>query len=77
MGGFLHRVGAEFCSECRDGTLVSAIYYSYRASAYQKAHETPYFEAAQASPSLVFDRTADTLNKQPECSYRHTNPSSP
>ena len=61
VGGFLHRVGAKLSSECRDGTLASAVYYSLRAFAYQKAHETPYLQAAQQASSLVFDAKTNEL----------------
>lgn len=61
VGRFLHRVGARLCSECRDGRLESAYYYSYRAFAHMKACETPYFETAQQASSLVFDDHTDDL----------------
>ena len=61
VGGFLHRVGAKLCSEYRDGTLESAVYYSLRAFGYQRAHDTPYLDTAQQASSLIFDLNSQEL----------------
>ena len=61
IGRFLHRVGAELCSECSDGTLESAIYYVDRAIAYYKRHDPGHFRIGFASSSLVYDRGSDEL----------------
>ena len=53
IGRFLHRVEADLCDECSDGSLASAIYYAGRAIAYQKRIGSPYYDAAQAASSLV------------------------
>ena len=61
IGRFLHRVGAQLCSECSDGTLRSAIYYVERAIAYYKEHDPDHFKIGFASSSLVYDRGAGEL----------------
>ena len=61
IGRFLHRVGAELCSECNDGTLESAIRYVDRAIAYYREHGPDYLAVGFASSSLVYDRETGEL----------------
>ena len=61
IGRFLHRVGAELCSECNDGTLKSAVYYVDRAIAYYMENDPDHFRIGFAASSLVFDRNTGEL----------------